>query len=389
MLDVIIAVLIVLAIVRGWGRGLLGQVFALGGGFLGLILGVVLGPRVAGTFTDRPTVEGALISVLVVFTALSIGQTGGFIVGRHFHVMAHRARLGEVNSLLGAVFGAVVLLLSYWIVGSLLVQVPVRPLARATHRSVVLRQLNTILPRPPNLLAHLRQYLDTSGFPQVFAGIPRPVGPPVALPSNVAARRAVEAADQSVVRVVVPACGGTQFGSGWVVAGDMVVTNAHVVAGGDGVTIQDRAGSHSGRVVLFDSRTDVAVVRAEGLFGPPLALDTSGRDRGIGGATLGYPGGGNLNWRPAAVQGRFSAIGRDIYGRRPARREVYELRAGVRRGDSGGPFVLSSGEVAGVVFAASTTSASAGYALTGREIADEVRVGTGRTEPVSTGGCTR
>jgi hypothetical protein len=45
--------------------------------------------------------------------------------------------------------------------------------------------------------------------------------------------------------------------------------------------------------------------------------------------------------------------------------------------------------VAGVVFAASTTDRNVGYALTGAEIADEVREGSTRTDPVSTGDCAR
>jgi hypothetical protein len=61
----------------------------------------------------------------------------------------------------------------------------------------------------------------------------------------------------------------------------------------------------------------------------------------------------------------------------------------VREGDSGGPFVLPNGRVAGVVFAASTTNQGTGYALTGAEVADEVQDGIDGLGPVDTGGCTR
>jgi S1-C subfamily serine protease len=90
----------------------------------------------------------------------------------------------------------------------------------------------------------------------------------------------------------------------------------------------------------------------------------------------------------AAVQARYTASGRDIYGRSIVEREVYEIRAKVRQGDSGGPFVLPNGDVAGVVFAASTTDDDIGYALTGDEVDDEVEQGSQRTQPVDTGGCT-
>ena len=69
-------------------------------------------------------------------------------------------------------------------------------------------------------------------------------------------------------------------------------------------------------------------------------------------------------------------------------REIYQLQARVEEGDSGGPFVRPSGRVAGMLFAASTTDARAGYALTAAEIRDELARGQARTEAVSTGPCT-
>jgi S1-C subfamily serine protease len=387
-LDVLVLALAAAAAYRGWHKGLVSQALELGGGFLGLVAGIALGPRIAAAFTDQPGVEGALISLLVVFVLLSLGQTAGFIVGHRGGLLARKARLGGVNQALGSGFGVIITLVTFWLVGSLLVSVPSRPLAESLRSSRVLRVVEGVLPQPPNLLAYLRQYLDTSGFPQVFAGLPRPLAPPVDLPPTRESRAAIQAADQSTVRIVVPACGGTQLGSGWIAGPSSVVTNAHVVAGGDTITVEDESGSHSGAVVLFDPRTDIAVIHVEGLTGEALALDVDPRDDGTGGATLGYPGGGGLAPHPAAIRDRYTAIGLDIYGRDEVSREVYELRSPVRQGDSGGPFVLPSGEVAGVVFAASTTDGNTGYALTGEEVADEVSDGVDSSSPVDTGACT-
>jgi S1-C subfamily serine protease len=251
--------------------------------------------------------------------------------------------------------------------------------------------MNDVMPPPPDVLAYIRQYLDTSGFPQVFAGLPRPVGPPVKLPSAPEARRAGDKADEAMVRIVVPACGGTQLGSGWIAASETVVTNAHVVSGGDSVTVQHEAtGDHTGTVVIFDPRTDIAVIHVEGLTGDALELELTEQPRETTGATLGYPGSrdGTLVIKRAAVQAQYTATGKDIYGRNDATREVYELRAPVRQGDSGGPFVLSNGDVAGVVFAASTTDGDIGYALTAAEVQDEIENGSGKTSAVGTGRCT-
>jgi uncharacterized membrane protein required for colicin V production len=391
--DAIVVVLAALAGYRGWRRGMVGQVFELGGGFLGLIAGVFAGPRVAALFTKQAGLEGAIISLIVVFVGLSAGQAGGYYLGHKLGLLARGRRLAVVNSGLGSAFGVAVTLVSYWLVGSLLVHGPSADVAASLRKSKILGWVNDALPEPPNVLAYLRQYLDTSGFPQVFAGLPRPVSPPVDLPTGEVARQAARAAQESTVRVVAPACGGTQLGSGWIAAKDLVITNAHVVAGSrDGVQIQQQgsSGTLQGIVVLYDSDTDIAAVRVSGLTGRVLELDTTDLERGTPGATLGYPGEreGELVAHRAAVQSRYDAVGRDIYGQSSVTREIYELRSVVRQGDSGGPFVLPDGTVAGVVFAASTTDDDTGYALTGSEVAPDIDRAAARAGAVGTGSCT-
>jgi S1-C subfamily serine protease len=391
LVDFVVIALALLAAYRGWHKGLVGQVFELGGGFLGLIIGIVLGPRIVRVFVDQPGIGSALLSLFVVLVALSIGQALGFVAGHRFAQVAHRAQLGSLNAGLGSGFGVIVTLVSFWLIGSLLVHGPSREIAGAFRRSALLKVVNDVMPRPPDLLAHLQQYLNTSGFPQVFAGLPPLIGPQVDLPPKGVARKAWRSAGPSTVRVVAPACGGMQLGTGWIAADETVVTNAHVVAGGESITIQQVGGAEvSATVVLFDARTDVAVLHTDGLDATPLDLHTRPLSPGAGGATLGFPGSrqGALISHRAAIQARFEPIGRDIYGRSEVRREVYEVRSPVRQGDSGGPFVTPDGDVAAVVFAASTTDADTGYALTGAEVSDEVRAGARSTDEVSTGPCT-
>ena len=391
--DLVVLVLAALAGYRGWRRGMVGQMFELGGGFLGLIGGVYAGPRLAGLFTKQAGLQGAIISLIVVFVGLSAGQAAGYYLGHKLGVLARGARLAVINSALGSAFGVAVTLVSFWLVGSLLVQGPSPDVARELRKSTILGWVNSALPEPPNVLAYLRQYLDTSGFPQVFAELPRPVSPPVELPTSAVARQAVRAAQESTVRVVAPACGGTQLGSGWIAAPNLVITNAHVVAGSrDGVQIQQQGsdGTLQGRVVLYDSDTDVAAVRVSGLTGEVLELDEGQQERGTPGATLGYPGesDGELVAHRAAIQARYDAVGRDIYGQSSVTREIYELRSVVRQGDSGGPFVLPDGTVAGVVFAASTTDEDTGYALTANEVRPDIVQAQARDSAVGTGSCT-
>jgi S1-C subfamily serine protease len=389
--DLVALALACLSAIRGWRLGFIGQALELGGGFVGLLVGAALAPEIVSLVTDEEGLQAAVISLVVIFTGLSLGQAGGYLLGHRFGSIAMRARLGNVDSALGAIFGAALTLIAAWLIAAMLVHGPSRPVALAIARSKTIDYLNKLLPRPPDVLAYVRHYLNTSGFPQVFGGVPPPIGKPVKLPRSQVAQRAVAAAVDSTMQIIVPACGGTQLGSGWVVAAERVVTNAHVVAGGDAVTVADQTGTqYQARVVLFDPKTDVAVIAAEGLDAPALDLETALQSRGADGATLGYPGGrGRLVSHRAAVQANYEAAGYDIYGRSRADRMVYELRAPVRQGDSGGPFVLPNGDVAGVVFAASTTHGDTGYALTGEEVSDEIESGIERSQSSRTGRCAR
>src|SRR4029450_4012042 len=111
-------------------------------------------------------------------------------------------------------------------------------------------------------------------------------------------------------------------------------------------------------------------------------------DRAAPGAILGYPQGGPLDVRRAAVRRTFAnAVGRDIYGHGEGDREVLELQTLVRPGNSGGPFVLPDGRVAGVVFAASSGEDDVGYAIAAGEVDDPVRIAVGGAQPVDKGPC--
>ncbi len=92
------------------------------------------------------------------------------------------------------------------------------------QRSLILRELNAVLPPTGPLLNTLRA-LDP--FPRIDGPEAR-VAPPRAA---IARDPEVAAARESVVKILGTACGVGVEGSGWVVSPGVVVTNAHVVAG--------------------------------------------------------------------------------------------------------------------------------------------------------------
>ncbi len=88
----------------------------------------------------------------------------------------------------------------------------------------------------------------------------------------------------------------------------------------------------------------------------------------------------------AGVLAEFQAEGRDIYGQGLTVRDVYEIQALVRPGNSGGPLVEPDGDVIGVVFSRSTTNSDIGYALDLAGVLSRALPGrVAATGPVGTG----
>ncbi|HWO71241.1 MAG TPA: MarP family serine protease [Actinomycetota bacterium] len=386
--DLVLLALSAGAAYTGYRRGALLQVLAYGGLGAGLVAGALLAPYLARV-AERPEAQAGI--ALGTFLALGlVGDGIGWLVGSGLRAATHRSRLRAVDRAAGSLISVGALLLATWFLALNLVHGPSPALAREIRRSAIVRGLAATLPEPPSLLAQVRRFLNRFGFPEVFAGLPPAPAAPVEGPTRREVRRAVAAADDATVQVAGEACGRIQEGSGFLAAPGYVVTNAHVVAGVDAPEVREADGTvHAATPVLFDPELDVAVLRIAEPVGPPLELATEPAERGEGAAVLGYPEGGGLTAVPAALRARLEAVGRDIYGRGRVRREVYELQAEVRPGNSGGPFVDADGTVLGVVFAGSTTDPGIGYALASDEVEPALERAEGRTAPVPTGPCLR
>ena len=388
LLDVAILLLLGLAAFNGYRRGAALQLITYAGLILGLLAGALLAPRFA-SLASSPFGQ-ATVAMITLFAAAGIGDALGWLVGVRIWSLARQSGLGTFDSVAGTAVALVAVLVTTWFIGWNLANGPFPGLSREIRESAVMRGLNDVFPRPPSLLGEVRQFLNRFGFPEVFADLPPAPAGPVRAPSNKEVRAIARLADRSTVKIVGQACGLLVEGSGFVAASHYVVTNAHVVAGVRAPEVQQQNGGSQGAVtVLFDPKLDIAVLFVGTTPGPVLALDSKEEGRGTDGAVGGYPGGGPLTFRPAAVLRDIVAVGKDIYGRSTVQRDVYELQAVVRPGNSGGPFVLSDGEVAGVVFAASTTDGKIGYAITSTEVIPKLQQAEGHTRAVSTKGCAR
>jgi S1-C subfamily serine protease len=384
-LDLLLIVLVALSGVSGYRRGFTLQAFGFGGLLIGLVVGALLAPFVAH-IVDGTNARAGLV-VLVLLAVAALGNAAGWFFGVHARNRA-ASRFGKADSVAGSAVAVVASLLAIWFLALNLANGPFPAVATEIRGSAVVQTLDAALPQPPSLLAQVRRLFNRFGFPDVFSGIPPLPAEPVRPPSQEEARAAAEAAASSTLQVIGPACDVIQEGTGFVAADGYVVTNAHVVAGMEDPEVRSAAGGSSdATTVLFDPDLDLAILSVPDSPGAPLPLATEPLDRGAPGAVLGYPQGGPLDVRRAAVRRTIEAVGRDIYGRDEVERLVLELQTLVRPGNSGGPFVLPDGRVAGVVFAASSGEDNVGYAIAAGEVEDPLRTAIGRTTPVDTGPC--
>jgi uncharacterized membrane protein required for colicin V production len=369
-LDLLIALILVLAVVHGWTTGAVIQVAAMGGFCAGLVIGalaaVPIAHRMSGTY--RPFV----VFGIIIGSAAILGAIGE-LVGRRVQRSLHNAPLRSGDKVAGVVVGVVAALVSVWFVGNLLAASPSIPLGDAARDSMALGRLNGLMPSLPEVMARVESLLGTNDLPIVFVNPPPGVVAPASLPDAQATAATAQVSRDSVVKVVGQACGVTKVGSGFVAAPDLVVTAAHVVAGETATTVSGTTGSHLAVVLGYDPRLDVAVLRVPGLGLPALPLTGQTVARGTTAAVVGYPEGGPFRFTPAASTARIEAVGLDIYGRSLTVRNVYELHGVVVPGNSGGPLVatgeqvgtagIARGTVIGVVFANAPGVPDVGYAL--------------------------
>jgi hypothetical protein len=185
---------------------------------------------------------------------------------------------------------------------------------------------------------------------QTTATTEAPTQAPIPAPAAPAAAGFEDVADRAV-RAVVRVEAGGNTGSGFFVAPDTVLTNAHVVPGAWSVTIRRFDGStRAANVAASSPETDLAVLR---VLNPdaaqpvlPLGFTTrvrSGQEVVAVGSPLGVLQG-------SVTRGIVSAV-RTVGGV-----TLVQTDAAINPGNSGGPLVTREGEVIGI---ATMTAASA------------------------------
>jgi S1-C subfamily serine protease len=361
----------------GYRQGLIVGALTLLGFGVGAFAGSRIGPLLLTKGSHSPYAPlcaalgalliGALMAVTVESFALGLREK---IVRRPF--------LNAADGAGGAALIASVALGLAWVFGAVLLHAPSTARLRADiQQSLILRSLNDVLP-PSGPLLNALDRVDPA--PTVLG----PAAPVAAPDAKIASDPDVLQAGDSVVRVLSTACGLGIEGSGWAVEPEIVVTNAHVVAGSDDTTVTTQDGVELEAVpVYYEPRQDLALLRV-GAPLPPLPI-SSQRQEGEDGAVLGYPENGPYSLSPARIGETRETISEDSYGNGPVEREIVAMSGVVRSGNSGGPLVDPRGDVVGTVFAATTSGPRGGFAIPAEQVRQALR---NTSEGVGTGPCT-
>jgi S1-C subfamily serine protease len=377
-IDWIAAGVIAISALIGLRRGLIGGLLGLAGIVVGAYIGAKLAPEFLSgresPYTPLVALGGAAVLVILF---QSIASMAGSAIRTSLFVLPP---LRWLDSLGGLVLGAVAGVAIVWVLGAVALHVPgQRELREDVQRSRILGEINERVP-PSRLLdaiARVDPFLAIRG-PEANVAPPDPA---------LLASPAVRSARDSVFRVTGSACGLGVSGSGWAAAPNLVVTNAHVVAGMKDPRVDRRDGDYrDADVVAFDVRDDIAVLRVPGLDARPLEPVTPKAGQAV--AILGYPESGPF----AAAAGRIgqtsTVLTEDAYGRGPVNRRITTLRGEIRHGNSGGPAVDIRGRVQTTIFASRVGVESQGYGvpteLVQAKLADARDSGS-----VSTGPCVR
>ncbi|MGI8649279.1 MAG: trypsin-like peptidase domain-containing protein, partial [Rubrobacter sp.] len=286
-----------------------------------------------------------------------------------------------LDSIGGAALGFTLSLVVVWAVGTFALQTPpLIGLQPTIERSKIVGTLEDRM--PSELLTRAvsqLQPLPSIRGPEVNLGQPG---------EEILNDPEVLAAAESTVKVTGIACGFGLEGSGWVAAPNLIVTNAHVVAGEYTTSVQPQGygPTYDADVVLFDRRNDLAVLRVSGLEAEPLPVARPSANEPA--AVIGFPGNGPLDLQAATTGETRQVVSSDAYNEGPIERVVTSFRVYVRPGNSGGPAVNSDGEVVSTIFGSRADSSNAGYGIPAQIIERRVETASNRYSPVSTGPCT-
>jgi len=170
----------------------------------------------------------------------------------------------------------------------------------------------------------------------------------------------------SVFQIKGLGCNSLQYGTGFFVEENIVVTNAHVVAGVNSPRIIHNGDEYDLDFISLDPNSDLAILRSENFSSKPLQLGEA--EEGEFGTILAFVKDGNKVITEVKIREKILAVGKDIFGQPGESREALFLEARIESGFSGAPVLNEDSAVVGVVFSRSRGGGSTAYAVQSSEV---------------------
>jgi hypothetical protein len=168
-------------------------------------------------------------------------------------------------------------------------------------------------------------------------------------------------------------------GTAFLVAPDLMITNAHVVQDAILLRVDFPGQAVVAELVGYDEVVDLAMLRLEEpIEGHLFALSTDQPRVGTSVTALGFP----LDPRFSATGGEISGVGRRIVIGETFYENAIQTSAAINPGNSGGPLVDEDGDVVGVVSAGSFYADNVGFVIPSETVSRTIEAWTASPEPI-------
>lgn len=387
--DVALLAVFIFALVVGWNQGAVSSIMAIVGVVLGLVIGVPLAPLAMSQVENQ---SGKVVLGLgtVILLAL-IGHAVGAVAGQSLRNTIRSPLAVGLDSGFGAIVQSVTALVVTWMIAAPLAAGVPGQFADWVRESKGMNLIDQVAPDEwSDVFSGILRQLRDDGMPAIAP----PFGHKQEIPDepadpNVISQGVVDSIRPSIVRVMgeAPQCERLLQGTGFVIAPDLILTNAHVVAGATTVRLETVVGMADANVVHYDPLDDVALLRTTDLPLEPMQWADQEARPGDDAVVLGFPESGPFKATPARVNENIIIRGPDIYSSTRHERQSYVLKADVRHGNSGGPLITPQGKILGLVFGAGVNNDQTGYALPHSEVQPHIDEAMDNYGAISTQEC--
>ncbi|MFT4147660.1 MAG: MarP family serine protease [Micrococcaceae bacterium] len=389
-LDFAVLFIFCAQLIVGYRQGLIVSTFNLLGAIAGVFLAALCVPammKVVDETFDLRQYRFLVVVIDIIFMIL-LTQAVTTFLGNYIKKRIKAQKLHKIDKVTGCLVNGTVVVLLFSVLSTLIASKNIATVNNILNTSSSFALSQKFVP------AETRKQLSTlteDTFRKPVSDLAQTLYPPIdeSTPQGPSTTNSINQEKQSIVKIVSEAtsCQQNKSGSGFVISPQLVMTNAHVVAGDTATQIEtDDGKQYEATVIAFNSDKDIAILKVPELQAPAIAMGQEAK-RGDNVIFAGYPGAGSYLSKAARVEKVGPTIIKDIYQQKSNVLSVYTLAADVRKGNSGGPLLSQDGKVIGMVFAQGIEqNGKSGYALNIQELQDVLQQ-TKSQNAVPTGAC--